>query len=354
MKKSNTPTILNIKFIFIIFLVFPLVLIVAKYPVKVVPIFAPSIIPIELCKLIILLQYISSTIPIIPDEDWIIAVDSIPNKIDNKFLPDVLSAIRGYMEEYYIDSFLKDADFVITDHIKVYYNGSEKIEEEILRFFPNARVKRMDLDTTHKKNDYLEIIQDFEKGNIDILCGTQIITKGLDFSNVGLVGVIDADSLLYYPDFRAYERCFDLLTQVAGRAGRLKEKGVVVIQSFNPNHQIFKEVLNYDYASMYKNQIVERKLFSYPPFVYLTKILFQSKDKDVLDSLCQEYSNEIRKIFAQRILGPEYPPIYRVKGMYQKQFILKLEKTISYTQAKKLIMQLNEEILSKKEYKQVK
>ena len=233
-------------------------------------------------------------------------------------------------------------------------NGSEKIEEEILRFFPNARVKRMDLDTTRKKNDYLEIIQDFEKGNIDILCGTQIITKGLDFSNVGLVGVINADSLLYYPDFRAYERCFDLLTQVAGRAGRLKEKGAVVIQSFNPNHQIFKEVLNYDYASMYKNQIVERKLFSYPPFVYLTKILFQSKDKDVLDSLCQEYSNEIRKIFAQRILGPEYPPIYRVKGMYQKQFILKLEKTISYTQAKKLIMQLNEEILSKKEYKQVR
>jgi primosomal protein N' (replication factor Y) len=233
-------------------------------------------------------------------------------------------------------------------------NGSEKIEEEILRFFPNARVKRMDLDTTRKKNDYLEIIQDFEKGNIDILCGTQIITKGLDFSNVGLVGVIDADSLLYYPDFRAYERCFDLLTQVAGRAGRLKEKGAVVIQSFNPNHQIFKEVLNYDYASMYKNQIVERKLFSYPPFVYLTKILFQSKDKDVLDSLCQEYSNEIRKIFAQRILGPEYPPIYRVKGMYQKQFILKLEKTISYTQAKKMIMQLNEEILSKREYKQVR
>ena len=233
-------------------------------------------------------------------------------------------------------------------------NGSEKIEEEILRFFPNARVKRMDLDTTRKKNDYLEIIQDFEKGNIDILCGTQIITKGLDFSNVGLVGVIDADSLLYYPDFRAYERCFDLLTQVAGRAGRLKEKGAVVIQSFNPNHQIFKEVLNYDYASMYKNQIVERKLFSYPPFVYLTKILFQSKDKDVLDCLCQEYSNEIRKIFAQRILGPEYPPIYRVKGMYQKQFILKLEKTISYTQAKKLIMQLNEEILSKREYKQVR
>ncbi len=233
-------------------------------------------------------------------------------------------------------------------------NGSEKIEEETLRFFPNARVKRMDLDTTRKKNDYLEIIQDFEKGNIDILCGTQIITKGLDFSNVGLVGVIDADSLLYYPDFRAYERCFDLLTQVAGRAGRLKEKGNVVIQSFNPNHQIFNEVLNYDYASMYKNQIIERKLFSYPPFVYLTKILFQSKDKEVLDALCGEYSIEIRKIFSQRILGPEYPPIYRVKGMYQKQFILKLEKTASYAQSKKLIMQLNEEFLSKREYKQVR
>lgn len=233
-------------------------------------------------------------------------------------------------------------------------NGSEKIEEETQRFFPNARIKRMDLDTTRKKNDYLEIIQDFEKGNIDILCGTQIITKGLDFSNVGLVGVIDADSLLYYPDFRAYEKTFDLLTQVSGRAGRLKDKGRVVIQTFNPNHQIFKEVLNYDYASMYKNQIVERKLFSYPPFVYLTKILFQAKEKEVLDALCSEYAERIRQIFSQRILGPEYPPIFRIKAMYQKQFILKLEKTVSYSQAKKLIMQLNEEILSKREYKQAR
>lgn len=233
-------------------------------------------------------------------------------------------------------------------------NGSEKIEEETQRFFPNARIKRMDLDTTRKKNDYLEIIQDFEKGNIDILCGTQIITKGLDFSNVGLVGVIDSDSLLYFPDFRAYEKTFDLLTQVAGRAGRLIEKGKVIIQSFNPNHQIFRDVLNYDYASMYKNQIIERKIFSYPPFVFLTKIIFQSADKEKLDSLCSEYSNQIRKIFAQRILGPEYPPIYKVKGMFQKQFILKLEKTVSYSQAKKLIMQLNEEILSKKEYKNVR
>ena len=233
-------------------------------------------------------------------------------------------------------------------------NGSEKIEEETQRFFPNARIKRMDLETTRKKNDYLEIIQDFEKGNIDILCGTQIITKGLDFSNVGLVGVIDADSLLYYPDFRAYEKTFDLLTQVSGRAGRLKDKGRVVIQTFNPNHQIFKEVLNYDYASMYKNQIVERKLFSYPPFVYLTKILFQAKEKEVLDALCSEYAERIRQIFSQRILGPEYPPIFRVKAMYQKQFILKLEKTVSYSQAKKLIMQLNEEILSKREYKQAR
>ncbi len=233
-------------------------------------------------------------------------------------------------------------------------NGSERIEEETQNLFPNARVKRMDLDTTRKKNDYMEIMQEFEKGNIDILCGTQIITKGLDFSNVGLVGVIDADAMLYYPDFRAYEKSFDLLIQVAGRAGRLGTKGKVVIQTFNPSHQIFKEVLNYDYASMYKNQIVERKIFSYPPFVYITKIIFQSSDKENLDTLCSQYSEQIRKIFGQRILGPEYPPIYRVKGMYQKQFILKLEKNISYSQAKKAIMQLNEEILSKQEFKKAR
>jgi primosomal protein N' (replication factor Y) len=233
-------------------------------------------------------------------------------------------------------------------------NGSERIEEETQNLFPSARVKRMDLDTTRKKNDYMEIMQEFEKGNIDILCGTQIITKGLDFSNVGLVGVIDADAMLYYPDFRAYEKSFDLLIQVAGRAGRLGTKGKVVIQTFNPFHQIFKEVLNYDYASMYKNQIVERKIFSYPPFVYITKIIFQSSDKENLDTLCSQYSEQIRKIFGQRILGPEYPPIYRVKGMYQKQFILKLEKNISYSQAKKAIMQLNEEILSKQEFKKAR
>lgn len=232
--------------------------------------------------------------------------------------------------------------------------GSEKIEEEVEKFFPLARVKRMDLDTTRKKNDYLEIIQEFEKGDIDILCGTQIITKGLDFSNVGLVGVIDSDSMLFYPDFRAYEHTFDLLTQVAGRAGRFHKKGLVIIQTFNPNHPIFKDVLNYDYTSMYKNQIVERKLFSYPPFVYLTKIIFQSTDKELLDEVCLQYSEKIRRIFGQRILGPEYPPLYRIKGKYQKQFILKLEKNISYTQAKKAIMQLNEEILSKSEFKKIK
>ncbi len=233
-------------------------------------------------------------------------------------------------------------------------NGSERIEEETQNLFPSARVKRMDLDTTRKKNDYMEIMQEFEKGNIDILCGTQIITKGLDFSNVGLVGVIDADAMLYYPDFRAYEKSFDLLIQVAGRAGRLGTKGKVIIQTFNPFHQIFKEVLNYDYASMYKNQIVERKIFSYPPFVYITKITFQSSDKENLDTLCSQYSEQIKKIFGQRILGPEYPPMYRIKGMYQKQFILKLEKTISYSQAKKAIMQLNEEFLSKQEFKKAR
>jgi primosomal protein N' (replication factor Y) len=165
---------------------------------------------------------------------------------------------------------------------------------------------------------------------------------------------MDSDAMLFYPDFRAYEHTFDLLTQVAGRAGRLNTRGKVVIQTFNPYHQIFKEVLNYDYSSMYRNQIVERKIFSYPPFVYLTKILFQSLEKDLLDEVCEEYSQKIRQIFGQRILGPEYPPIFRIKGRYQKQFILKLEKNISYSQAKKAIMQLNEEILSKQEYKKIR
>lgn len=224
--------------------------------------------------------------------------------------------------------------------------GSEKIEEQTLEYFPDATVRRMDLDTTRNKQAYQDMISDFERGKIDILCGTQILTKGLDFENVGLVGVIDADAMLYYPDFRAYERTFDLLTQVGGRAGRGRDKGRVIIQTFNPFHQVFKDVCQYDYKNMYTNQIMERKLFKYPPFYHLLKIVLQSRERTLLDKLADDYVQELRKLFDTRILGPEYPPVAKIREKYHKQIILKLERERSYQQAKQYILRINEEFLS--------
>lgn len=230
--------------------------------------------------------------------------------------------------------------------LRMFGNGSEKIEEEIKKYFPNANVARMDLDTTKNKDSYKKIIDDFESGKTDILCGTQIISKGFDFDNVGLVGVIDIDNMLNFPDFRAYERSFSLLTQIAGRSGRSGKKGKAIIQTFNPYHKVFKDVCNNDYRAMYENQIVERKLFHYPPFYRLVKISLQSKSSKDLDDFAKLYSEKIRMIFGGRILGPEYPPISKIRNLYIKNIILKLERTASYEKAKKEIMQLNEEILA--------
>ncbi len=236
--------------------------------------------------------------------------------------------------------------------LRMFGNGSEKIEEEIKKYFPHANVVRMDLDTTRNKNSYRKIIDDFESGKTDILCGTQIVSKGFDFSNVGLVGVIDIDNMLNFPDFRSYERSFSLLVQIAGRSGRNDKGGKVIIQSHNPHHQVFKDVYNNDYRAMYNNQIVERKLFHYPPFYRLVRISLQSKNSKELDDFASLYTEKIKAIFGGRILGPEYPPISKIRNLYIKNIILKLERTASYEKAKEEILRLNEEILASHTSKQ--
>lgn len=233
-------------------------------------------------------------------------------------------------------------------------NGSEKIEEETQYYFPNAKVARMDLDTTRSKDAYQKIIDEFESGNIDILCGTQLVSKGFDFCNVGLVGIIDADNMLHNPDFRAYERCYSLLTQVAGRSGRSEKKGKVIIQTYNPYHQVFKDIAQNNYKGMYNNQIVERKLFRYPPFYRLIRISLQSKTTNELNEFADIYAQKIKVIFGGRILGPEYPPISKIRNLYIKNILLKLEKNVSYAKAKEEIMRLNEEILASYPSKQFK
>lgn len=223
-------------------------------------------------------------------------------------------------------------------------SGSEKLEEEAKKYFPNATVARMDADSIRNKGAYQKIIDDFGNGKTDILCGTQLVSKGFDFANVGLVGIIDADSMLNYPDFRSYERCFSLLTQLAGRAGRSKEKGRVIIQTFNPLHPVFKDVCAYNYEAMYNKQIVERKLFRYPPFYHLLRISLQCRDCKELDSFADTYTEKLRGIFGGRILGPEYPPVSRIRSFYIKNIILKLERKLSYAKAKQAILRLNEEM----------
>ena len=233
-------------------------------------------------------------------------------------------------------------------------SGSEKIEAEAQKYFPDAKVARLDLDTTRQKSSYTKIIEDFAKGKTNILCGTQLVSKGLDFDKVGLVGVVDADSMLFYPDFRAYERCFDMLTQVAGRSGRGDKVGKVIIQTYNPLHQIFQEVANHNYRNMYNAQIVERKLFRYPPFYHLVKINLQSKDINLLNEFADTYAMKIRGIFGGRILGPEFPAVSKIRNLFIKTIILKLERTVSYAKAKQAIMRLNEEMLASPSGKQMR
>ena len=185
--------------------------------------------------------------------------------------------------------------------------GTEKIEDELSLIFPSKTIQRLDLDTTRSKNAYQELIHRFEEGTIDILIGTQMITKGLDFDNVRLVGILDADMLLNRPDFRAYERSYQLMSQVAGRAGRKEKRGKVIIQTGQPEHWIIKKVMDHDYINFYETEIVERKNFHYPPFYKLIQITLKHKDQNQLNQSAYELAENLKEIFKERILGPEFP-----------------------------------------------
>ncbi len=215
--------------------------------------------------------------------------------------------------------------------------GTEKIEDELKLIIPEARIKRMDLDTTRKKNAYQNIISDFEEGEIDILIGTQMVTKGLDFENVALVGIINADNLLHFPDFRSHERAYQLMAQVAGRAGRKGQRGKVLIQTAEPYHSIIRKVMDNDYRGMYEDQRYERKNFIYPPYCRLINITLKHRDRDKLKHSATAIGRELRSVFGQRVLGPEFPLTARLRNFYQMEILLKFEKSISLAKAKKLL-----------------
>lgn len=213
--------------------------------------------------------------------------------------------------------------------------GTEKIEEEVKNVFPKATVARMDLDTTRGKNAYQNLISKFEDNEIDILVGTQMLSKGLDFDNVSLVGVLNADQMLFYPDFRAFERAYQLMAQVSGRAGRKKKRGKVIIQSHNPHHSTIRDVMANDYLNMYNNEIINRRNFNYPPFYRLISLTFKHKDKNFLDACSESYALNLKSAIGKdRVLGPEYPGISRINNYYHKKILVKVEKELSITAIK--------------------
>ena len=218
--------------------------------------------------------------------------------------------------------------------------GTEKIEDELGLIFPNKSIKRLDLDTTRSKNAYSNILNDFACGNIDILIGTQMVSKGLDFDNVNLVGILDADMLLNRPDFKAFERSFQLMTQVAGRAGRREKRGKVILQTGDPDHWVIQKVHGHDYEGFYKQEILERKNYFYPPFYKVITITLKHKNQQKLDLISHELANNLKAIFKERVLGPEYPIVKRINNLYLKQITLKIERGASDKKVKERLQEI--------------
>lgn len=229
-------------------------------------------------------------------------------------------------------------------HLRMAGVGTERIEEDLQILFPEARVARMDLDTTLQKGRYLDLINDFENRRIDILVGTQMVTKGLDFENVTVVGIVNADNMINYPNFRSYERAFQQMTQVSGRAGRHASGGRVIIQTYNPHHQVISDVMNADYRHLYEEQIQERRVFRYPPFYRLIEITLKHRDAGVLNEAAEWMAHQLRGVFAGRVMGPEYPLVSRIRGLYLKTVTLRFEKSESIADAKRVAMKIADDL----------
>lgn len=228
--------------------------------------------------------------------------------------------------------------------------GTEKIEDEVMRLFPEARVARMDLDTTRTKNAYERIINDFSKGKTNLLIGTQMISKGLDFDRVSVVGILNADTMLNYPDFRAYEYAFMMMAQVSGRAGRKGRQGLVILQTKNPDLPLIHQVVKNDYQGFYDSVLQERIDFHYPPFHHLIYIYLKHRDNQVVESASIELGSRLREVFAHRILGPDRPAISRIKTLHIRKIILKLENGADYKLAKQYLKQIQTAMMKEKRY----
>ncbi len=238
--------------------------------------------------------------------------------------------------------------------LKMHGFGTERIEDDLKVVFPEANCARLDLDTTRTKNSYQYILEQFQNKETDILVGTQMVTKGLDFDSVKTVGILNADNMLTFPDFRAYERSFQLMEQVSGRAGRKGDKGKVIIQTFQPQHQVIQNVMSHDFVRFYEEQMPVRRQFNYPPYSRLILIRMKDVDSMKLNKAAEELARAFRYAFKDNVLGPEYPIVSRVKNLYIKQMIIKINKDLYSNKVKDFIKDTIEKFKHNNDFKSVK
>jgi len=233
-------------------------------------------------------------------------------------------------------------------HTKGY--GTEKIEEQVREAFPDARIARMDLDTTRTHNAYERIISDFSAGRTNILIGTQMISKGLDFDRVSVVGIVSADSMLNYPDFRAYEHAYMMMAQVSGRAGRKGHRGLVVLQTRQKDAPVIQQVARNDYGALYRGVIAERQAFRYPPYYHLIYVYLRHRHDSTVQTASQEMGARLRQWFGDRVLGPDKPAVAKVKSLHIRKLVLKLEKGIDLRLVRQYLLSAQQQLLTDKRY----
>lgn len=228
--------------------------------------------------------------------------------------------------------------------------GTEKVEDLFEQLFPDAKIARMDLDTTRTKNAYERIIQDFSLGKTNVLIGTQMVTKGLDFDKVSVVGILNADAMLNYPDFRAYEQAFTMMAQVSGRAGRKGKRGLVLLQTTSPELPVIGQVVRNDYQAFYTDLLEERRLFKYPPFYRLVYIYLKHSKEQVAETAGIELGSRLRQFFSDRLLGPDKPAVARIKSLHIRKLVLKLEPSLSGEQVRQCLHYAHKEMMKDKKY----
>jgi primosomal protein N' (replication factor Y) len=228
--------------------------------------------------------------------------------------------------------------------------GTEKIEDQVHDIFPEARIARMDLDTTRTRQAYERIISDFSAGRTNILIGTQMISKGLDFDKVSVVGILNADTMLNYPDFRAYEHAYMMMSQVSGRAGRKGKRGLVILQTKSPANPLVQQVVNNDFGTFYRSQIAERQHFHYPPYYRLVYVYLKHRSDSLVEAAGMEMASRLRQLFGARVLGPDKPSIAKVKSLSIRKLVLKFELGMNMPEVRKYLALAQQQLLQDKRY----